>query len=130
MKTMKVLKEKNRISEDRHDNWGDVIAKRIGKYTRVVKERQLYEEIVFLIASSKLSIPYVIQALQEVLINGEWLANKKEDNMYGLADNHFTVCRITTDSHSANVSTFSNILNKYGNRDFSISHPNNHSNCT
>ena len=41
-----------------------------------------------MIASSKLSIPYVIQALPEVLINGEWLANKKEDNMYGLADNH------------------------------------------
>ena len=53
-----------------------------------------------------------------------------EDNIKQLAETNFIVCGIVTENHSTNVSTFCNILSKYGNSKFSILHPNNHSKCT
>ena len=83
-----------------------------------------------MIVGLKNYIPYVIQVLTDVSINGQWLANKMEDNIKRLVDINFHVLGIVTDNHSTSVRAFSNILNKYGNSNFSLLHRNNHSKRT
>ena len=80
-----------------------------------------------MIVGLKKSIPYVIQAMPEVTINGGWLAEKISESIDSLAKAGFTVRALVTDNHNANVNAFSRLKSKYGRQDkLFINHPSNH----
>ena len=59
-----------------------------------------------MVVGFKLSIPFVVQAIPEVIFNGQWLAGTFWDNMDNLAELVLCVRGIVTDNHSANVMRF------------------------
>ena len=60
------------------------------------EEGELYKGIAcFMIVGLKQSVPHVIQAIPEVTITGEWLAEKISASLHS-----FTVRRIVIDNHN------------------------------
>ena len=69
-----------------------------------VEERNLYKGIfAFLVVELKQSIPFVVQAIPEVLFNGQWLAEKISDNINSLIETRLCVQGIVTDNISYKV---------------------------
>ena len=88
------------------------------------EEGKLYKGIAcFMIVGLKQSVPHVIQAISEVTITGEWLAEKISASLHSLAQTGFTVRGIVTDNHNSNVNAFkssSRNLEKVTNFSYSI----------
>ena len=59
-----------------------------------------------MIVGLKYSIPFGIQVLPEISINGELLAKEIEDNIKRLVDTNFIVRGIVRDNDSRNASAF------------------------
>ena len=79
-----------------------------------------------MIVGLKQSVPHVIQAIPEVTITGEWLAEKISASLHSLAHTGFTVCGIITDNHNSNVNAFKSLKQKFGKGDqLFIQHPSN-----
>ena len=69
-----------------------------------VEEGNLYKGIfAFLVVELKQSIPFVVQAIPEVLFNGQWLAEKISDNINSLIETRLCVQGIVTDNISYKV---------------------------
>ena len=67
--------------------------------------------ITFMVVGLKQSIPFVIQAIPEVIFNGNWLVEKNSDNIDNLIEIELCVRSIqVTDNHSANVNVFSALI--------------------
>ena len=103
-----------------------------GEYIGEDEAGELYKGIAcFMIVGLKESVPYVIQAVPEVKITGNWLAEKISASIEALAKNGFTVRGVVTDNHSSNVSAFNVLKQKYGKEDqLFINHPANHNKNT
>ena len=66
---------------------------------------------VFMVVGLKQSIPFVVQAIPEVIFNGHWLVEKISDNIDNLIEFGLCVRSIqVTDNHSANVNAFSALI--------------------
>ena len=79
-----------------------------------------------MIVGLKQSVPHVIQAIPEVTITGEWLAEKISASLHSLAQTGFTVRGIVTDNHNSNVNAFKSLKQKFGKCDqLFIQHPSN-----
>ena len=64
-----------------------------------------------MVAGSKQSIPFAVQAIPEVIFNGNWLVEKNSDNIDNLIEIELCVRSIqVTDNHSANVNVFSALI--------------------
>ena len=67
--------------------------------------------ITFMVVGLKQSIPFVVQAIPEVIFNGHWLVEKISDNIDNLIEFGLCVRSIqVTDNHSANVNAFSALI--------------------
>ena len=67
--------------------------------------------ITFMVVGLKQSIPFVVQAILEVIFNGHWLVEKTSDNIDKLIEFGLCVPSIQiTDNHSANVNAFSALI--------------------
>ena len=65
----------------------------------------------FMVVGLKQSIPFVVQAIPEVIFNGHWLVEKISDNIDNLIEFGLCVRSIqVTDNHSANVNAFSALI--------------------
>ena len=85
-----------------------------GTYEGANEEGELYKGVVvFMITGLKKSIPYVIKACPETSISGKWLAKHVEDAIVSLCDVGFNVKGIVADNHSANVSAYNYLLDKF-----------------
>ena len=89
-----------------------------GDYVGEDEEGELYKGIAcFMIVGLKQSVPHVIQAIPEVTITGEWLAEKISASLHSLAQTGFTVRGIVTDNHNSNVNAFKSLKQKIGKGD-------------
>ena len=61
-----------------------------------------------MVVGLKQSVPYVIQAIPEISVNGTWLSQQMERNINVLAEAGFSVRAIVSDNHSSNVNAHSN----------------------
>ena len=67
--------------------------------------------ITFMVVGLKQSLPFVVQAILEVIFNGHWLVKKTSDNIDKLIEFGLCVPSIQiTDNHSANVNAFSALI--------------------
>ena len=98
-----------------------------GDYVGEDEEGELYKGIAcFMIVGLKQPVPHVIQAIPEVTITGEWLAEKISASLHSLAQTGFTVRGIVTDNHNSNVNAFKSLKQKFGKGDqLFIQHPSN-----
>ena len=65
----------------------------------------------FMVVGLKQSLPFVVQAIPEVIFNGHWLVKKISDNIDNLIEFGLCVRSIqVTDNHSANVNAFSALI--------------------
>ena len=100
---------------------------RSGDYVGEDEEGELYKGLAcFMILGLKQSVPHVIQAIPEVTITGEWLAEKISASLHSLAQTGFTDRGIVTDNHNSNVNAFKSLKQKFGKGDqLFIQHPSN-----
>ena len=81
------------------------------EYVGVDEEGNLYKRIIaFTEVGLKQSIPFAVQAILEVIFNGDWLANKVSDNNENLIEFGVCVRSIVTENHAANVNAFSALI--------------------
>ena len=65
----------------------------------------------FMVVGLKQSLPFVVQAIPEVIFNGHWLVKKISDRIDNLIEFGLCVRSIqVTDNHSANLNTFSALI--------------------
>ena len=98
-----------------------------GDYVGEDEEGELYKGIAcFMIVGLKQSVPHIIQAIPEVTITGEWLAEKISASLHSLAQTGFTVRGIVTDNHNSNINAFKSLKQKFVKGDqLFIQHPSN-----
>ena len=104
-----------------------------GQYVGEDENGDLYKGIVaFMVVGLKQSIPYVVQAIPEVKISGEWLAERINECIDSLGKVGFFVRAVCADNHSSNVNAFSRIRNMYpdSERSEGILHPSNNNKKT
>ena len=66
----------------------------------VGEEGHLYKGIVvFMVVWLNQSLPFIVQVISEVTINGQWLAKKISDNIDNLIEIELFVRGIVTDNH-------------------------------
>ena len=66
---------------------------------------------MFMVVGLKQSIPFVVQAIPEVIFNRHWLVKKISDNIDNLIEFGLCVRSIqVTVNHSANVNVFSALI--------------------
>ena len=108
--TLKTLHEKGSLSSDCILMIDEIYLRKSaqcqsGEYVGVDEEGI----ITFMVVGLKQSIPFVVQAIPEVIFNGHWLVEKINiDNLieFGLCVRSIQV----TDNHSANVNAFSALI--------------------
>ena len=106
LKAVKKLREKGHISSDVILMVDEMFLQKeasyqSGDYVGEEEEGELYKGIAcFMIVGLKQSVPHVIQAIPEVTITGEWLAEKISASLHSLAQTGFTVRGIVTDNHN------------------------------
>ena len=87
LKALKVLQEKGGISADLilmvDEMYLDKAAQyQTGEYVGAGEEGNLYKGIVaFMVVELKESTPFVVQAIPEVIFNGQWLCDKIASNI-------------------------------------------------
>ena len=119
IKSLKFLLEKGEISRDIIIMFDEMYLQKCtqyhgGTYEGANEEGELYKGVVvFMITGLKKSIPYVIKACPETSISGKWLAKHVEDAIVSLCDVGFNVKGIVADNHSANVSAYNYLLDKF-----------------
>ena len=97
--------------------WSSVIL--LEYQSGVNKDGNLYKGIIaFMVVRFKQSTIVVVQAIPqstqantEVTFNGQWVAEKINDNIDNLIETRDSVRDIVTDNHSANVNAFSALKN-------------------
>ena len=75
-----------------------------------------------MIQGLKKSISFVIKALPETKITGEWLAQHISEYISCLSKVGFNVCTVVTDNHSSNVNAFKMFTLYIWNQRFKIIH--------
>ena len=55
--------------------------------------------VVFMVVRLNQSLPFIVQVISEVTINGQWLAKKISDNIGNLIEIELFVRGIVTDNH-------------------------------
>ena len=119
LKAAKKLPEKGHISSDVILMVDEMFLQKeasyqSGDYVGEDEEGELYKGIAcFMIVDLKQSVPHVIQAIPEVTIIGEWLAEKISTSLHSLAQTGFTVRGIVTDNHNSNVNAFKSLKQKF-----------------
>ena len=89
-----------------------------GEYIGTDVEGNLYKGVVALVIQGlKKSISFVIKALPETKITGEWLAQHISECISRLSKVGFNVRAVVTDNHSSNVNAFNCLLYTYGTND-------------
>ena len=79
-----------------------------GRLTGQDKEGNLYKGvIVFMIAGLKKSLPYVIKAIPETNITGDFIKNEIEESLNTLRSSFFKIRALIADNHPTNVSAYS-----------------------
>ena len=82
-----------------------------GEYVGVDEEGNLYKGIVaFMVVGFKLSIPFVVQAIPEVIFNGQWLAETFRNNIGNLIEFGLCIRGIVTDNQSPDANAFSAVI--------------------
>lgn len=95
-----------------------------GSYVGLSENGELYKGVVvFMVVGLQKSIPFVVQALPEVRISGQWLAEKISDCITLLGEAGFLVRAVCADNHSSNVNSFKRLKKKYNGENYSIVHP-------
>ena len=123
LKAAKKLREKGHISSDVILMVDEMFLQKeasyqSGDYVGEDEEGELYKGIAcFIIVGLKQSVPHVIQAIPEVTITGEWLAQKISASLHSLAQTGFPVRGIVTDNHNSNVNAFKSLKQKFGKGD-------------
>ena len=78
-----------------------------GEYVGVDKEGNLYKGIVaFVVVGFKLFIPFVVQAIPEVIFNGQSVAEIFSNNIDNFIEFGLCVRGLVTDHHYANGNAF------------------------
>ena len=70
--------------------------------------------MTFMIVSLKKNIPFVIKAIPETKIQGEWLSVHVDESIKSLHEIGFQVRAVISDNHSTNVSAYSHLIEEYG----------------
>ena len=79
-----------------------------------------------MVVGLKQSVPYVIQAIPEISVNGSWLLQQMERNVKVLAEAGFSVRAILSDNHSSNVNAYCSLIEKFETgSSYCIQHPSN-----
>ena len=73
--------------------------------------------MIFIINTLKKSIPFVIKAIPEIKIEGQWLSEHIDNCITSLNSVGYNVCAIISDNHSTNVLAFKCLFNMHGNED-------------
>ena len=129
---MKILREKGEISDDVILMADEMYLQKCtqfhgGEYIGADVEGNLYGVVALMIQGLKKSISFVIKALPETKITGEWLAQHISECISCLSKVGFNVRAVVTDNHSSNVNAFKCLLYTYGTNDSKlfIQHPDN-----
>ena len=78
-----------------------------GEYIGEDENGDLYKGlVVFMVEGLKKSIPYVLRAIPEVKISGEWLSPKINDCINSLGEAGFVTRAVCADNHSSNVNAY------------------------
>ena len=73
--------------------------------------------MIFIINTLKKSIPFVIKAIPEIKIEGQWLSEHIDNCITSLNSVGYNVCAIISDNHSTNALAFKCLFNMHGNED-------------
>ena len=104
---MKILRKKGEISDDVILMADEMYLQKCtqfhgGEYIGADVEGNLYKGVVALIIQGlKKSISFVIKALPETKITGEWIAQHISECISCLSKVGFNVCTVVTDNHSS-----------------------------
>ena len=99
-----------------------------GKYIGEDENGELYKGIVlFLVEGLQKSVQYVVQAIPEVKLTGEWLSQKVSSCLTLLGEAGFVTRAVCADNHSTNVNAYKRINTEYnrGENDYGILHASN-----
>ena len=69
--------------------------------------------MAFMVVGLKKSVPFVVQAIPEVTLNGQWLCEKIADIIENLASTGFCVWGIVSDNHASNVNAFASLRTRF-----------------
>ena len=120
VKSAKCLLENGNISEDVILIFDEMFLQKSeefagGESIGADKNGELYNGVLcFMIVGLQSNVPFVIKALPEKQINGEWLREELLKCLSVLQENGFNVRGIVCDNHSNNVSAFKKILATHG----------------
>ena len=137
LKAAKVLLEQGKIGTDVVLLLDEVYLQKDSHYQdgRLIgadNEGNLYKGVMtFMINSLKKSIPFVIEGIPEIKIEGKWLSEHIDNCITSRNSVGFNVCAIISDNHSTNVLAFKYSFNLYGNEQKGeniINHPSNTAN--
>ena len=80
-----------------------------------------------MVVGLKHSIPFAVQAIPEVTVNGQWLCNTIASDVENLGNTGFCVRRLVTDKHSTNANAFTSLKDLFNSKSKSFfEHPANH----
>ena len=115
LKVMKVLREKGGILTDLILMVDEMYLQKtaqnqVREYVDVDEEGNLYKGMAtFMVVGLKQSIPFAVQAISEVTINGQRLCDKIATNIENLGNAGFRVRGLVADNHSHNVHAFTSL---------------------
>ena len=76
----------------------------------------LYKGIMtFMIVGLRKNIPFVVKAVPETRIDGNWVSSNVEESIKSLHEVGFQVRAVITDNHPSNVAAFNDLRRKFGN---------------
>ena len=120
IKSAKVLRDNGNISEDVILMFDEMYLQKCeefvgGEAVGADKDGELYKGVMcFMMAGLKRNVPYVVKALPEKKIEGEWVKNELLDCLKILQENSFNVRGVVCDDHSTNVSAYKILLAEHG----------------
>ena len=112
MKAANLLKDNGSISDDVILIVDEMFLQKCEEYIAgesyfADEQGELYKGVVcFIIVGLKSNIPYVVKALTEKQITGEWLKDELLACLKLLQENEFRVRGIVSDDHSSNVNSY------------------------
>ena len=92
-----------------------------GELVGVDEDDELFKgTISFMIVGLRQSIPYVVKALPEKKLDGEWLKSELLNCLNILHKNEFNIRAVVCDNHASNVSAYRRLLTDCGQNDLFV----------
>ena len=120
VKSAKILRENGNISEDVILMFDEMFLQKCEEYVGgetigADETGELYNGVVsFMVVGLRSNVPYVIKAVPEKKITGEWVKDELLECLNVLQENGFKVRGVVCDDHSTNVSAYKKILVAHG----------------